>query len=285
MAIEHHLRLGPDELAGNRGIGRYVLLPGDPARAERIARHFEDVRRIDNPRGLTAWSGRLPAAEAERPIDALAVPSGIGAASTEVVVHELIAAGARRLVRVGSCGTMSDRIRPGQVVLAVAAVRDEAASAHYAPPEYPAVAHPDALAAMTEGARVAGLASETFRGICHSKASLYAREFGHGPAGEANLAYCDWLRRCGVVASEMEASTLFVLAATSGPWGGPAAGGWEGECQAGAVLAVFATDSSDAAFDPELATLAEERAIRIAVAGTRAWAGRDRQAAAAAPPA
>jgi uridine phosphorylase len=278
VPVQHHLRLGPDELAGNGELGRYVFLPGDPSRAGRIAERFDDARAIDNPRGLDAWLGRLPGGNGDEPVDVLAVASGIGAGSTEVVVHELLACGARRLLRVGSCGSMSERIRPGQVVLAVAAVRDEAASGHYAPPEYPAVAHPDVLAALSEGARRAGLAAETFRGICHSKASLFAREFGHGPAGERNRRYREELTRAGVVASEMEASTLFVLASAAGPWCGPLDGGWGEECQAGAVLAVFGTDQSNMKLDPELPRLAERRAIDVAVEGTRVWARRERLA-------
>ena len=143
MGKQHHIRLGPDELAGNGAVGRYIFLPGDPSRAARIAERFEEARKIDNPRGLDAWIGRLPGEDGEPPIDVLAIATGIGPGSTEVVVHELIACGARRLLRVGSCGSMTDRIRPGQVVLAAGAVRDEAASGHYAPPEVPAMAHPD----------------------------------------------------------------------------------------------------------------------------------------------
>ena len=279
MTVQHHLRLGPDEIAGNGGLGRYVFLPGDPSRAGRIAARFADARRIDNPRGLHAWTGTLPGEDGDEPIDVLAVATGIGAGSTEVVVHELLACGARRLLRVGSCGSMTERIRPGQVVLAVGAVRDEAASGHYAPPEYPAVAHPDVLSAMAEGARRAGLARETFRGLCHSKASLFAREFGHGPAAERNRRYGEELARAGVVASEMEASVLFVVAATAGPWCGPLDGNWSEECQAGAVLAVFGTDQSQMMLDPEVPALAERRAIDVALAGTRVWARRDRAAA------
>ncbi len=281
--MQHHLRLGPDELAGNGGLGRYVFLPGDPSRAGRIAERFEDARAIDNPRGLHSWLGHLPAEDGGEPIDVLAVATGIGAGSTEVVAHELLACGARRLLRVGSCGSMTGRIQPGQVVVAVGAVRDEAATGHYAPPEYPAVAHPDVVAAMSEGARRAGLAGETFRGLCHSKASLFAREFGHGPARERNRRYHDELARAGVVASEMEASTLFVLAATSGPWCGPIDGDWEEGCQAGAVLAVFGTDQSDMKLDPDVPRLAEQRAISIAIEGTRVWARRDRRTAGANP--
>ncbi|MEE8139104.1 MAG: hypothetical protein V3T81_09600 [Thermoanaerobaculia bacterium] len=152
MKSQHHIRLALEHLAGNDGLGRYVFLPGDPSRAEKIAAHFTDLELEENPRGFTARLGRLEPADGQ-PIDVLAMPSGIGAACTEVVVHELLACGARRFVRVGSCGTGAPPIRPGEVVIATGAVRDEATTRHYAPPEFPALAHPDAVAAMAEGAR------------------------------------------------------------------------------------------------------------------------------------
>jgi uridine phosphorylase len=130
---------------------------------------------------------------------------------------------------------------------------------------------------MAEGARRAGLERDAFFGLCHSKSSLYAREFGHGPAGEANLEYTAWLRRCGVVATEMEAAALFVLAATFRPRAVPlAARPGSEEVQAAAVLAVFAADDSQMAVDPQLALQAEKRAVRVALEGVRAWAERDR---------
>jgi uridine phosphorylase len=276
MEIQHHIQLTREHLEGNEGIGRYVLLPGDPSRAERIAQSFEEVAVRENPRGFHAYLGRLASPGGEGPVEVLAIPTGIGSASTEVVVRELLACGARRLLRVGSCGTGAPPIRPGQVVIATGAVRDEATTYSYAPEGFPAVAHPAAVAALTEGARRAGLADESYRGLCHSKASLYGREFGHGPAGERNLEYVAWLRRCGVIASEMEASALFVLASTAEQAVVSVAGSaGAAQCQAGAVLAVFARDDSHMEFDPETAKLAEERAIRVALEGVRVWAESD----------
>lgn len=270
----YHIHLGKDELAGNRGLGRYVFLPGDRARARAIAEHFTDRRTIETPRGLDAHLGTL-GSDGEA-IDVLAISTGIGGAALEVVVTELLRAGGRRLLRVGSCGTMVSEIRPGQVVIATAAVRDDGTSAHYAPLEFPAVAHSRAVEALSRAAERVGLAAETFAGICHSKGSLYAREFGFGPAGEAHLAYCAWLRRCGVVASEMEAATLFVLASTHRPRAAPFGAPGRDDIQAGAVLAVLGTDDSRMqAVDPTIATLAEERTVAIALEAVRVWAERD----------
>jgi uridine phosphorylase len=271
----HHIGLSAEDLAGNAGLGRYVFLPGDPSRARSIGERFDHRRTVSTPRGFDAHLGTLSSPGG--PIDVLAISTGVGAASAEVVLFELLEAGARRLLRVGSCGTMTGAIRPGQVVIAAGAVRDDGSTAHYAPLEYPAIAHPSAVAALRLGAERAGLAAETFLGICHAKATLYAREFGYGPAGESNLAYCDWLRRCGVVASEMEAAILFVLAATYAPRPASLAAPARDEAQAGAVLAVFgADDSRMRTIDPQLLELARERSIQIALEGVRAWAAADR---------
>ena len=270
----HHIHLAAPELEGNGGLGRYVLLPGDRARAAALAEHFAAQRTISTPRGIDSHLGTLPSPRG--PVDVLAISTGIGAASAEVVVSELLHAGARRLLRVGSCGTMVRDVRPGQLVIVTGAVRDDGASGNYAPLEYPALAHPRAVAALALGAERAGLAGETFLGICHSKGSLYAREFGFGPGGEANLAYCETLRRAGALASEMEAAMLFVLASTHAPKAHSLAAGSRDEIQAGAVLAAFGSDDSRMrTVDPEVAALAERRAIRVAIEAVGAWAELD----------
>ncbi|MDH3744887.1 MAG: hypothetical protein OES47_07290 [Acidobacteriota bacterium] len=276
MSLQHHILLGPEHLEGNGGLGRYVLVPGDPGRADRIATHLKDVEKRGNPRGHHAHLGHLEDDVEGGPVDVLVISSGMGSGSSEIILQELLACGARRLVRVGSCGSMTEAIAPGQVVIATGAVRDERTTHDYAPPEFPALAHPAAVEALRAGARSEGLAEETFLGICHSKASFYAREFGHGPAGKANLEYCAWLRRCGVVASEMEASTLFVLAAAASGPPAPIGGSAPSDCQAGAVLAVYATDDPERDFAPALAVESERKAIRVALAGVSVWAARDR---------
>jgi uridine phosphorylase len=279
MSLQHHIGLGAEHLSGNEGLGRYVFLPGDPDRAGRIAEAFDFVEVVEGPRRFTAWLGQL-AAEEGPPIDVLALPSGIGGGSAEVVIHELMEAGARRIVRVGSCGSSVPAIEPGGVVIATAAVRDDGASDDYAAPGFPAVASPLALDAMRLGALRAGHGEVTFLGVCHSKATLYAREFGHGPAGQRNLERCSWLRRSGLVASEMEAAILFVMtSARNAGAAQPLAGGDPRlEHQAAAVLAVFARDDSDMAVDPQVTRAAERRAIEVALEGVRAWSTVDRLA-------
>ncbi len=273
--LQHHILLGRQHLAGNGGLGRYVFLPGDRSRAASIASDFDDVVVVDNPRGLTAHLGTLTMDGAS--VDVLSISSGMGTASTEIVLHELIEAGARRVVRVGSCGAMDPNLRPGQVVILSGAVRDELASRHIAPVEFPAVSHPTAVRSMHLGAQTAGLAQEAFVGIGHTKASLYAREFGHGPRGEENKAYGHLLSRAGAIASDMEAAMLFVRAsaASAGRASPVGAGNAAVPVQAACVLGVYGGDDSDMRLDPDMCRLADQRAIAVAEHGVIAWARAD----------
>ena len=269
--MQHHIQLGPEHLAGNDGLGRTVFLPGSAGRARQIAAQLREVQVLDNPRGLTAHLGVLELDGAR--LDALAISSGMGPGSTEIVVHELLAAGARRIVRVGSAGAMDPAIQPGSVCVLSGAVRDEQTTRHVAPISVPALAHPSAVQAMAQGARAAGLAAHSFVGMGHTKASLYAREFGRGPLGESNLDFGRVLAGAGVIASEMEASVLFVLAnaANAGRATPLSAGNAAVPVQTACVLGVYAGTDSHMELDPATCALADERAIAVALHGAMAW--------------
>lgn len=269
--LQHHIQLGPEHLVGNGELGRVVLLPGSRSRAAAIGARFDDLRVLDNPRGHTAHLGTLT--RGGRTLDVLAISSGMGTPSTEIVAHELIAIGARRIVRVGSCGSLDPAVPAGSVAILSGAVRDEMSSRHLAPVEVPAVAHPDAVAAMIAGARDADVADHAYVGIGHSKASFYARELGHGPMAEENRAYMRLLARCGVIASEMEASLLFVLAsaASAGRAAPIAAPSSAVRVQAACVLGVYAYYEAEGPLDPDLCQKADERAIDTALAGLFRW--------------
>jgi len=157
------------------------------------------------------------------------------------------------------------------------AVRDEATSGHYVPPQFPAVAAPEGVMAFSQGALDAGLGMWTWRGLCHTKDSLYAREFGHGPAGQANLAYKEHLSRAGVVASDMEASAIFVMCGTWKPAPVPdlASGSAAVAVQGACVLAVYAGHDSDMNLDEEVVESANQRAMAVTYAGIARWARLD----------
>src|SRR5688572_18675834 len=92
----------PTILKPHEPVAERVLLPGDPGRALRLAtRLIEGPRMLNHHRGLWGYSG--PAADGRL----LTIQStGLGGPSAAVVVAELVALGARRLVRVGTAAAL-----------------------------------------------------------------------------------------------------------------------------------------------------------------------------------
>jgi uridine phosphorylase len=236
----HHIAIGREHLEGNGALGRFVFLPGSDGRAARIADHFSDRRDIPSDRRHTVFLGRL--AGNDGALDVATVSTGMGCPSVDIIVTELIRLGARHLLRVGTAGSLQpDHIRRGSLVIATGAVRDESTSDRYAPIGFPALADRTLVNAACAASRKLGRHDATFCGIVHTKDSLYAREFGFGPLRSENQRYMEQLRDLGVVASEMEAAHLFVLAsATPGRPGSVADLG--ATVRAGGVFAIVGDD-------------------------------------------
>jgi uridine phosphorylase len=85
-------------------VAERVLLPGDPGRALRLAQQLLDgPKMLNHNRGLWGYTG-IAADGAPMTIQS----TGLGGPSTALVVEELIALGARRLVRAGTCTAFVD---------------------------------------------------------------------------------------------------------------------------------------------------------------------------------
>ncbi len=258
----HHVELDEQHLEGNGGLGRYVLLPGSPDRAARIATRLTDVQVVDNRRKLTVHLGRFG------DLDVAAVPTGMGCPSVDIVATELIHIGARRLLRVGTAGALQPEVRLGDLVVASGAVRDEGTSDAYVPRDYPAVADVEMAAALCRAADHAGLSERVHCGIVHSKDSFFGREFAQGPDAERNRAYMEQLSAAGVLATEMEAAHLFVLGMVHGrgPRSVAASRTRATKLRTGAICAVVGSvEEGFVSLSEEQA--AEERLIDVALAG------------------
>jgi DeoD family purine-nucleoside phosphorylase len=112
VPLQHQIRA--IHLKPATDLAERVLLPGDPHRALAVAQHLLDSPLMFNHhRGLWGYTGI--AADGEP----LTVQStGMGGPSAAIVTEELIALGARRLVRIGTCGALVDDLELGQLVAA-----------------------------------------------------------------------------------------------------------------------------------------------------------------------
>jgi uridine phosphorylase len=248
----HHIGLLPGE------VGRYVLLPGDPGRVEKIASRFDDPRFVAAHREYVTWTGTLDGA----PVSCTS--TGIGCPSTAIAVEELVGAGSDTFIRVGTSGAMQPTIRTGDVGVITGAIRDEGTSRHYLPLEFPAVADVDVTVALRDGARDAGIPFHL--GVAQSKDSFYGQ---HEPqrmpiAAELARRWDAWVAG-GAICSEMEAATLFIVASTL-------------RVRAGGVMLIFQNLGHQAPTEEDLRNGDVERVIDVAVAGLRRLIAADRAA-------
>ena len=185
-------------------IGRYVIIPGDPGRCEKIAKYFDDAHFVASNREYTTWTGTLLGEKVS------VCSTGIGGPSTAIAVEELTECGADTFIRLGTCGGIDLKVRGGDVVVATGAVRQEGTSREYMPLEYPAVPDFDVTLALRDGMKAAGLPVHT--GVVQAKDSFYGQhDPKRMPVSYELLNKWEAWKRLGVKASEMESAAMFVI--------------------------------------------------------------------------
>lgn len=260
----HHLPLSEKHVRGNGDNGRVFFLPGSDGRARRIAQRFQGLEVLESERQHNVYLGQIQAEDVT--VEAAAVSSGMGCPSLNIVLSELILLGARIFIRVGTSGSVSpDVVRAGSLVIATAGVRAERASDLYVTRGYPAVGHPEVIAALERAALKLGHGAQTYKGVVHAKDALYAAEFGHGPRKQKNHERMEELRAMGVLASDMETSHLFIVSDAHSSAIKPISERPTPDemVRSGSILAVVGDDAPYASKD--VVKQAEEAAIDVAV--------------------
>jgi DeoD family purine-nucleoside phosphorylase len=183
-----------------------VLLPGDPGRALRLAqRLLEQPKMLNHNRGLWGYTGT--AADGAL----LSIQStGMGGPSAAVIASELVELGARRLLRIGTCGGLDPQLHLGQPLVVTEAIADDGTSSALGghAPLQPVLAPGTLTRALLDAAADPD----------HAAQSPPATS---GPIVSTDLFYDaedrvdTWIAR-GARAVEMETATIFTLAARRG---------------------------------------------------------------------
>jgi guanosine phosphorylase len=204
MPMKKHMQ--PHIMCGVGDVGKYVLLPGDPRRVEKISEFFDENIKVADYRGFVTHTGNVDG------IKVSACSTGIGCPSAAIVVEELSRIGAKTFIRVGTTGSLQTNIDTGDIVIPTAAVRADGTSKTYMPIEGPAAANFKVTKALLEAAR-------------KSKHKVHL-----GPVVTSDAFYGDienlkrW-SKINMLAVEMECSVIFTLATVK-------------KLEAGAILAV-----------------------------------------------
>jgi uridine phosphorylase len=184
------------------GVSPAVLVCGDPARAAQIAAQLDDAALLSEKRAYRAYQGAYQGT----PVTVCA--HGVGAPGAAVAFEELIAAGARRIIRVGTCGALQPHIATGDLVIAHAAVQNSGYGREVAPAGYPAVADPALTLALQAAAAAHGHP-------CHSGIVLTRDAFYAGVPTPATPDYSA-MSEANVLAVEMECAALFLVGSLRG---------------------------------------------------------------------
>ncbi|WP_404401187.1 purine-nucleoside phosphorylase [Pelagibacterium halotolerans] len=179
-----------------------VLLPGDPLRAKWIAEtFFEDAKCVNTVRNCLGFTGTYKG----KPVSVQA--TGMGQPSTAIYVHELLNVyEVKTLVRVGTCGGLNTKVKVRDVVIGQAAstdstiVKDAFGAYNYAP-----IADFGLLRAAAKVAETKGLTAHV--------GGLLSSDIFYHPSGAETYAK---LMAHGVLGVEMEAASLYTLAARHG---------------------------------------------------------------------
>jgi uridine phosphorylase len=247
-----HLDLTRGQLHG----ATVAILPGDPGRVSKIAEHLDDPQPLAANREFTSWLGFSNGT----PI--VVCSTGIGGPSTSIAVEELAQLGVRTFLRVGTTGAIQPDIAVADVIVTTGSVRLDGASLHFAPMEYPAVAHFDCVTALVDAARRAGhtvhvgitVASDTFYPgqERYDTVSGYVRRSLQGSRDEWAALH--------VLNYEMESATLFTMCA---------ANGWRAGMVAGVLVNRAQQEIPDAAVHDQV----EANAVAVVVEAARQLAG------------
>jgi uridine phosphorylase len=167
-----------------------VLLPGDPGRALALAQWLlEKPLMFNHHRGLWGYTGM--AADGEL----LSIQStGMGGPSAAIVLHELLTLGAKRAIRVGTCGALNGDLALGELVVAGEALAADGTSR-----------------ALGAGERVAAdpTLTQALGGAGGNPKLVVSTDLFYEPEREREQAW----RAQGAVAVEMETATLFAVGA------------------------------------------------------------------------
>jgi DeoD family purine-nucleoside phosphorylase len=187
-----HIRAEPGDYA------EAVLLPGDPLRARYIAETFlDDPVQRNEERALYGYTGTYKG----KPVSVQA--TGMGCPSAAIVVEELVQLGAKRLIRVGTCGGLQPSHALGDLIVAISAVPADSTALRLVGNE------PHAPTAAW------GIVHEAVHVAKHSEQKIHvgpvvSSDVFYNP--DADGQYARWSER-GILGVEMEAATIFTLGA------------------------------------------------------------------------
>ncbi|MDR3160040.1 MAG: nucleoside phosphorylase, partial [Spirochaetaceae bacterium] len=188
---QYHIHLSPGD------IGKYVLLPGDPKRSDRVAKYLDNPVLVGDNREHRSFTGSY------RGVKISVTSTGMGCPSAAIACEELINIGAECLIRIGSTAALQDRIKIGDLIVSTGAMKNEGTSAFYVPDCFPAVPDFDLTRAIIDTAR--DMQQELGYGLFYGINATDDAFYGETPE------WIEKLHKLGCVNVEMESSAIYTV--------------------------------------------------------------------------
>lgn len=196
----YHIGLSQEDIKDTK----YCILTGDPGRVGKIASYLDEAIYLGENREYKSYLGKI------KDTNVLVISTGMGGPAMAICVEELKMIGIETLIRVGTSGGMQLDIEAGDLVIATGAVREEGTSEEYIPMEFPAIADIEVSSALIEASKE--LNAKYHYGIVHCKDSFYGQHDPQRmPASKELLEKWDAWIKAGVLCSEMETASLFIV--------------------------------------------------------------------------
>jgi len=198
--VSTHIGAHPGEIAP------VVLMPGDPLRAKWIAETFlEDAKCYTEVRGMYGYTGTW------RGHRVSVQGSGMGQPSFAIYANELFRDyDVQTVVRVGSCGALTEKLAIRDIVIASGACTDSSMNRiRFEGLDYAPVADFGLLRAAYDAATARVSASPTDEVPSVHVGLIFSSDSFYSPRPELTARMVEY----GVLAVEMEASALYTLAA------------------------------------------------------------------------
>lgn len=217
----------------------YAIVCGDPRRAEAISRKLDHARELAFAREYRTFVGEYGG------VPLAVVSHGVGCPGAAVCFEELIRAGVKTLIRVGTAGGYHADTPAGSLIVSTAAIRADGYTKQMVPEGFPAAADSEVTEALYA-------AAQESQGVVRKGYTVTLDVFYAGIVEVPHRQY----KAAGALAVEMEIAALYTVAALRG-------------ARAGAILALDGYADADLAetYDPhtDAVALAVEREIEAAL--------------------
>ncbi|UCB56631.1 MAG: hypothetical protein JSV30_05325 [Candidatus Omnitrophota bacterium] len=175
-------------------IGKYVIMPGTPDRLEALVKKIQNPMKNFSFMEHTMYTGELDG------VRVTAMNGGMFSANTAITTEIVCNVEAQNIIRLGSCGALTEDIKVGDLILADSVIRGEGVTPYYVDEEFETLPDEGLTRALQEAAEKMGV--KLHRGKVWSTDALLreTKEIVEEKAG------------AGAIAVDMVSSTLLTIA-------------------------------------------------------------------------